>query len=95
MLKNNFFVFDGKFYKQLQGTAMGTKLAPAYANIFMAKLEHNILSHAPLKPSFYKRYIDDIPTYHVHNNRKKMSECNVTLHSDIFFLLNSQKSYSV
>ena len=60
VLKNNFFVFDGKFYKQLQGTAMGTKLAPAYANIFMGKLEHNILSHAPLKPSFYKRYIDDI-----------------------------------
>ena len=39
---------------------MGTKLAPAYANIFMGKLEHIILSSAPLKPSFYKRYIDDI-----------------------------------
>ena len=39
---------------------MGTKLAPAYANIFMGNLEHNFLSHAPKKPSFYKRYIDDI-----------------------------------
>ena len=26
----------------------------------MGRLEHNFLSHAPLKPSFYKRYIDDI-----------------------------------
>ena len=60
VLKNNVFEFDGTFYKQLQGTAMGTKLAPAYANIFMGNLEHNILSHAPKKPSFYKRYIDDI-----------------------------------
>ena len=60
VLKNNIFEFDGKFYKQLQGTAMGTKLAPAYANLFMGKLENTILSHAPLKPSFYKRYIDDI-----------------------------------
>ena len=39
---------------------MGTKLAPAYANLFMGKLEHSILSQATLKPLFYKRYIDDI-----------------------------------
>ena len=58
VLKHNTFEFDNKFYKQLQGTAMGTKLAPAYANLFMGKLEHEILSHAPLKPIFCKRYID-------------------------------------
>ena len=39
---------------------MGTKLAPAYANLFMGKFEHEILSHAPYKPLLYKRYIDDI-----------------------------------
>ena len=60
VLKNNTFEFDGKSYIQLQGTAMGTKLAPAYANIFMGKLEHTILSSAPLQPTYYKRYIDDI-----------------------------------
>ena len=36
VLKNNIIEFDGKVYKQLQGTAMGTKLAPAYANILWA-----------------------------------------------------------
>ena len=60
VLKNNIFEFDGKVFKQLQGTAMGTKLAPAYANIFMGALENSILSHAPLKPSYYRRFIDDI-----------------------------------
>ena len=60
VLKNNTFEFDNKFYKQIQGTAMGTKLAPAYANIFMGRLEHRILSHASLKPTFYKHFIDDI-----------------------------------
>ena len=60
VLKNNTFEFDNKFYKQLQGTAVETKLAPAYANLFMGKLEHEILSHAPYKPLLYKRYIDDI-----------------------------------
>ncbi len=28
-------------YHQVQGTAMGTKMAQAYANIFMAELEEN------------------------------------------------------
>ena len=60
VLKYNTFEFNNKYYKQIQGTAMGTKLAPAYANIFMGKLEHSIFSQAPLKPIFYKRYIDDI-----------------------------------
>jgi len=35
VLKNNTFVFNDIFYKQLYGKAMGTKFAPAYENIFM------------------------------------------------------------
>ena len=60
VLKNNTFEFNNKSFIQLQGTAMGTKLSPAYANIFMNKLEQTILSSAPFKPSYYKCYIDDI-----------------------------------
>ena len=60
VLKNNIFEFNGKCFIQLQGTAMGTKLAPAYANISMDRLEQTILSSTTLNPSYYKRYIDDI-----------------------------------
>ena len=59
-LKLNTFEFDNKFYLQKFGTAMGSKLAPAYANTFMGKLEENILSSAALKPAYYRRFIDDI-----------------------------------
>ena len=37
VLTNNHFEFSGEFYHQLSGTAMGTKLAPSYANLFMTK----------------------------------------------------------
>ncbi len=47
-------------YKQLGGTAMGTKLAPAYANIFMGHLEEKLLAGFPLKPDIWLRFIDDI-----------------------------------
>ena len=39
---------------------MGSKSSPAYANIFMGKLEKEILSQVTLKPLYYKRYIDDL-----------------------------------
>ena len=39
VLTNNCFDFNGKHYHQISGTAMGTKLAPSYANLFMTKFE--------------------------------------------------------
>ena len=33
ILKNNIFQFNGKFYKQRKGTAMGTKCAPYFATL--------------------------------------------------------------
>ena len=60
VLKLNVFEFDNKHYLQIFGTAMGSKLAPAYANTFMGKLEKTILDNSPLKPSYYRRFIDDI-----------------------------------
>ena len=47
-------------YHQIQGTAMGTKMAPSYANIFMAELEEKLLANYPISPLLWKRYIDDI-----------------------------------
>ena len=49
-----------KNYLQTHGTAMGTKMAVAFANIFMAEVETKILNQSALKPLVWKRYIDDI-----------------------------------
>ena len=60
VLKCNNFEFNGKHYLQVQGTAMGTKMAPAYANIFMGRLEKQLLMSVTLKPFSWLRFIDDI-----------------------------------
>ena len=39
---------------------MGTKMAVAFANIFMAKIEKEILGQSSIKPIFWKRFIDDV-----------------------------------
>ena len=45
---------------KLMETAMGTKMAVAFANIFMAKIEKEILRQSTTKPIFWKRFIDDV-----------------------------------
>ena len=60
VLQNNVFEFDGKFYLQRQGTAMGTKMAPAYANIFMGNLEPTLQAEGQKNILIWKRFIDDI-----------------------------------
>ena len=44
-------------YQQIQGTAMGTRMAPSYANLFM---DRSFLAQEPILPLVWKRYIDDI-----------------------------------
>ena len=58
--KNNIFEFSDKTYKQIRGTAIGTKFTPPYAVLFMAALEEKILSKVKKKQSVWWRYIDDI-----------------------------------
>ena len=59
MLENN-TQFNNTAYRQLTGTAMGTSLSAAYANIFMGQLKERILAETPLEIILYKRYNDDI-----------------------------------
>ena len=60
ILQENSFQFHGKHYLQTHGTAMGTKMAVSFANLFMAAVETEILSNSTKKPLVWKRYIDDV-----------------------------------
>ncbi len=74
-LKDNVFIFNGIFYKQIDGCAMGSPLAPILADIFMNNLlepkiirnDHDFLnitfteygSFASFNLKVFVRYVDD------------------------------------
>ena len=60
VLKNNIFEFNEKTFRQVRGTAIGTKFAPPYAILFTAGLEEKIISAFEERPMIWWRYIDDI-----------------------------------
>ena len=50
LLKYNIFEFNGDFFQQIIGTAMGSKPAPPYANIFMSrKIDNPIMKKKEMR----------------------------------------------
>ena len=88
ILKYNIFEFNQELYQQVIGTAMGTRPAPPYANIFMAnKIDDKIKEAASkMKDSeedsikLLKRFLDDIfmiyfgSTKRLHNLLKEINK---------------------
>ncbi len=60
ILKENYFQFTDKSYRQIHGTAMGTPVTPSFANIFMTDLETTFMANETTTPTHWFRYIDDI-----------------------------------
>jgi hypothetical protein len=62
ILENNYIEFGDKHFQQTCGTAMGTPLAVAFANLFLQQLEFLVFKQLIVTgfPVLFKRYIDDI-----------------------------------
>jgi len=60
--KESFILFDGDYFQQIDGVAMGSPLGPTLANIFLGHNETKWLDDCPpeSKPLYYRRYVDDI-----------------------------------
>ena len=60
VLTLNNFSFDGEHYQQVSGVAMGTKMGPNYANLFVSFVEKQIFEkYTDPIPDYLGRYIDD------------------------------------
>ena len=55
------FLFNGAYYDQIDGVAMGSPLAPVLANLYLGHHEQKWLKdYKGVSPVFYKRYVDDV-----------------------------------
>ena len=58
-LTNTYFLFQSKYYEQVQGAAMGSSISPLIANLFMEEFEVKALSFCPHPPSLWLRFVED------------------------------------
>ena len=57
VLEHHYLEFDGKYWRQIKGTAMGSNFAVVYACLFLCFLEK--VQGNPQQLLYFKRYIDD------------------------------------
>ena len=100
ILENNFFYFAGKHYRQVKGTAMGTKMAPTYATLILGYLEIRLYEIVEEKygqefriyiENNWKRFLDDcfILWTKSENDLSIFHEILNSLHPDISFTMES------
>ena len=68
ILENNIFSFNKEYFKQMKGTAIGTKVAPTYATLVLGFLEERMYETVKMEKDEnfakyikeqWKRYLDD------------------------------------
>ena len=57
LMKECTFSVSNRLIKQIDGCAMGGTISVVFADIYICKMVDDVV--APLKPIFYKRYVDD------------------------------------
>ena len=58
-LKNTYFLFQGRYYEQVEGAAMVSSKSPIVTNLYMKEFEIKALNTAPHSPSLWRRFVDD------------------------------------
>ena len=82
------FIFNGKYFKQTDGCTMGGPLSVIFSNIYMTKLEKDVV--VPMKPKFYRRFVDDSITKRVKHIPDLLLEGLNNYHPRINFTIEVQ-----
>ena len=69
-LRNTYFSFQGRYYEQTEGAAMGSPISPLVANFFMEEFEVQAISTSTVPRTLWKRFVDNTFTIIKKNNRE-------------------------
>ena len=93
--KSSCFIFNGVYYSQIDGVAMGSPLGPTLTNLFLTYHELNWLNECPVqfKPKFFRRYVDHIFLLFDRRDQVKKFLCYLnSRHPNIKFTLEEEEN---
>ena len=84
-LNNSYFSFQGRFYQQTEGAAMGSPISPIVANLFVEDLEVQAIRTSSTPPALWTRYVDDTFTIIKKEDRNSFLQHLNSIHPNIKF----------
>ena len=79
------FSVNNRLVKQIDGYPMGGPISVVFADIYMCKMEDDVV--APIKPIFYKRYVDDTYIRRKKHTKGELFEKLNSYHHNIKFTI--------
>ena len=79
------FLVNNRLNKQIDGCPMGGPMSVVFTDIYMCKMEDDVV--VPIKPIFYKRYVDDTYIRRKKNTKNELFENLNTYHDNIKFTI--------
>jgi hypothetical protein len=84
-LSCTYFVFDGQFYRQIHGAAMGSTVSMIVCDAQMEDIEEQAIATAEHPPYWWYRYVDDTHTKLDKTHASSFTDHLNTLDEDIKF----------
>jgi hypothetical protein len=94
-LKTTYFVYQGQFFKQVEGAAMGSPVSPIVADLFMEHFEETALSRFHTPPAFWGRYVDDTIVILNSDHITEFTNHLNSIHNAIKFTYESENNASL
>lgn len=94
ILWSMYFMYNGFFYEQVEGVAMGSPLSSVIAKFYMEAFERRALEYALFKPLLYKRYVDGTLLVWPHGHEALMEFVSFqnSLHENITFTVEVEQN---
>ena len=90
-LYNQYFSFQGQFYEQVEGAAMGSPISPIVANLYMEYFKVKALSTATQPPRIWLRYVDDTFVIQKEDHKQNFLEHISSVDLAIKFIVEDNK----
>ena len=89
--QNHAITYNGTYYQQVFGTAMGSPGSAVIANMVMEDVEQRALATSPVKPFFCKRYVDYVISAVSGNEAERLLSQLNSVEPSIQFTLEREK----
>lgn len=95
VFESTYFTFDNRFYQQIFGTPMGSKVSPIAAQYVMDEVLDTCISVLDFEIPFIKKYVDDIICAIPSDSVQYTLEVLNSYHPNIQFTIEQETNHSV